>query len=93
MAEVKNNVDESRYEIFVEGQRVGLMTYHVDGATVAAPHTEIEPTHGGQGLGAELVEAALDDIRDKGMKVRPLCPFVSHFIARHPSYQDLLEGS
>jgi predicted GNAT family acetyltransferase len=93
MADVQNNQERSRYEIFLDGNRIGLMTYRVDGDTVATPHTEIDPMHGGQGFGTELVEAALDDIRDMGMYVRPVCPFVRHFISTHTEYQDLVKGS
>jgi uncharacterized protein len=93
MADVRNNREKSRYEIFLDGNRIGLMTYRVEGDTVATPHTEIDPQHEGQGLGAQLVAAALDDIRAEGRYVRPVCPFVSYFISGHPEYQDLVKGS
>ncbi len=91
MTEVKDNPDRSRYEIFVDGERVGLMTYSIDGDTVTTPHTEIDSDHGGQGLGQELVSKALDHIRDTGMLVRPTCPFVQAFIDKTPAYQDLVK--
>jgi predicted GNAT family acetyltransferase len=36
------------------------------------------------------VAAVLDDIRARGMKVRPRCPFVARFIREHPQYADLV---
>ncbi len=89
--EVKDNPDKSRYEIFVAGERVGLMTYTISGDTVTTPHTEIDPRHGGQGLGGTLVGFALDRIRDSGFAVRPLCPFVRAYIDEHPDYHDLVK--
>jgi predicted GNAT family acetyltransferase len=93
MSEVRNNHEKSQYEIFVDGERIGLMTYRVNGDTVTTPHTEIHNTHGSRGLGSELVRASLDDIRAEGKYVRPLCPFVRAFIDKHPEYQDLVKGS
>jgi predicted GNAT family acetyltransferase len=93
MVDVQKNPERSRYEILLDGKRIGLMTYRVDGDTVATPHTEIDPEHGGRGFATHLVESALDDIRDQGMYVLPLCSFVRHFISTHPDYQDLVKGS
>jgi predicted GNAT family acetyltransferase len=36
------------------------------------------------------VADALDDIRSRGLKVVPLCPFVAAYIRRHPEYEDLV---
>jgi uncharacterized protein len=40
--------------------------------------------------GAELVAWALADIRANGLKIVPLCPFVSAYLQRHPEYADLV---
>jgi predicted GNAT family acetyltransferase len=53
-------------------------------------HTEVEPEWEGRGVGSELVRGALDDVRARGLKVRPLCPFVRAFIERHSEYLDLV---
>lgn len=92
MAEVIDVPEESRYEIRLDGARVGLLDYYVSGDTVTIPHTEIDPAYGGRGLGGVLVKDALDDIRSKGLSVRPACSFVRHYIADHPEYADLVEG-
>ena len=44
----------------------------------------------GQGIGKELVLAALEDIRSKGLLVVPQCPFVVTYIRRHPEWMDLV---
>ncbi len=93
MSEVSNNREQSRYEIFVDGERIGFMTYHLDGDTVTTPHTEIDRAYGSRGHGQELVRAALDQIRADGRVVVPLCPFVEFYIDRHRDYQDLVKAS
>jgi predicted GNAT family acetyltransferase len=89
-SEVRNNSERSRYELFVDGQLVGIADYRVTGETVVLPHTEIAPDRRGQGLGAVLVQAVLDDVRSSGRAVVPTCWYVAEFIDDHPEYRDLL---
>lgn len=44
----------------------------------------------GQGLGAVLVQGALDDVRTTGRTVVPEYWYVAEFIDEHPEYQGLL---
>jgi predicted GNAT family acetyltransferase len=93
MAEVKDVPGQSRFEIHLDGRRVGVLDYYVSGDTVTMPHTEVDPAYGGRGLGGELVKNALDDVRSRGRRVRPACSFVRHYILEHPEYADLVEGA
>jgi predicted GNAT family acetyltransferase len=87
--EVRNNSDQSRYELLIDGTVVGIVDYHVVGDTVVFPHTEIESERRGQGLGAQLVQYALDDVRATNRRVVPQCWYVAQYIAEHPEYADL----
>ena len=87
--EVRNNVARSRYELAIDDQLVGIADYRVVGDVVVFPHTEIERTRRGQGLGAQLVQYALDDVRATNRRVEPQCWYVAEFIAEHPEYADL----
>jgi predicted GNAT family acetyltransferase len=90
---VRDNPEESRYEIR-DGDRVlGFAAYERRGDTVVFTHTEVDPDAGQDGLGSTLVRAALDDVRSKGGSVVPLCPFVRGWIERHPDYADLVASS
>src|SRR3954451_14861558 len=64
--DVKDNKDQSRYEISVDGEMVGIADYFITGDSVVFPHTVINPARRGQGLAAQLVQAALDDVRKAG---------------------------
>jgi predicted GNAT family acetyltransferase len=86
---VRRNAERSRYELLVDGEVVGVADYHIDGGTWIFPHTVIAPDRRGQGLGAELVRAALDDVRRVGGTVVPSCWYVAEFIDTHPGYADL----
>lgn len=87
---VTNNPEKSRYEIHVDGLLAGFTEYVDQGDLLVFPHTEIAPDYSGQGLAAILVTEALDDVRAKGRVIRPVCPYVAAFIAKHPDYQDLV---
>jgi predicted GNAT family acetyltransferase len=88
--EVQRNDERSRYELLIDGELVGIADYHERGNTVIVPHTEIERSRRGQGLGAVLVRHVLDDLRGSGRSVVPACWYVARFIDEHPEYQDLL---
>ena len=89
---VRDNPGEGRYELFVAGQLAGHATYTLSGPTMTIPHTEVRPRFEGQGLGARLARFALDDARERGLRVVPRCPFVAAYIGRHPEYADLVAG-
>jgi predicted GNAT family acetyltransferase len=88
--EVHRNAARSRYEISLDGRLVGFADYRADGDTIVFPHTEIEPSMRNEGLGAELVRGALDDVRARGGTVVAQCWYVAEFIDQHPRYADLL---
>lgn len=60
------------------------------GGPVVIEHTYVSPTLRGQGMAGKLTKAAADHLRSKGVKVRPVCPYVVEWFALHPEEQDLL---
>lgn len=87
---VTDNPAAERYEIVVDGERAGFVTYRLSPGVISFLHTEIDPEQERQGFGSRLVADALDDARAKQLAVRPVCPFVAYFIERHPEYADLV---
>jgi uncharacterized protein len=47
--------ERGRFEIRVDDRVVGLASYHVENGTMTLPHTEVDPSMGGRGLGTTLV--------------------------------------
>jgi predicted GNAT family acetyltransferase len=81
---------DNRYELVEDGVVIGFAEYQVRGDAVVLPHTVIDPDRRGEGLGAVLVQGALDDVRPAGRTVVPACWYVRQFIDAHPEYADLL---
>jgi uncharacterized protein len=88
--EIVDRPERDRYELELDGKRVGLLTYRLTGSVVTLQHTEIDPVYGGRGLGSALARFVLDDARARSLSVEPRCRFVAVFIERHPEYADLV---
>ena len=87
---VRDNPEELRYEILREGELVGEIRYRTEPGVIVLVHTDVAPSAEGQGVGSRLVAGALDDIRARGLRVVPVCPFVRAYLRRHPEQRDLV---
>jgi len=88
--EVVDNAAELRFEARDGDRVVGFAQYQVQDQTVVFTHTEVDDDEEGQGVGGALVRGALDQVRDAGLTVLPVCPFVKAWIDRHEDYQPLV---
>ena len=87
---VQDNPVELQYELLDGGEVVGLIRYRREPGAIALVHTDVDPDLEGTGAAGELVEGALDDLRSRGLRVIPICPYVRSWIDRHPAYADLV---
>lgn len=87
---VRNNTDENRYELSVDGH-LAATYYRIADGVITFVHTEVPDALAGRGVGSKLVKGALDQVRAAGLKVVPQCPFVRAYIEKHPDYADLLK--
>ena len=87
--EVLDAADAQRYEARRNGELLGFAAYQRTDELTVFNHTEIEARFEGQGVGSALVRAALNDVRERGMKVLAVCPFVEAYMRRHTDYADL----
>jgi predicted GNAT family acetyltransferase len=88
-ARVVDNPDELRYELWLGQTCAGFLAYRREPGALVLVHTDIDPALEGRGLGSRLVAGALADMRTRGLKLVPLCPFVD-YLRRHPEHQDLV---
>ena len=82
--------ERGRFEVRVDDRVVGLASYHIDGTTMTLPHTEVDPSMSGRGIGTTLVAGVLSAARERGLTVLPYCSFVRHYIQTHPEEMDLV---
>lgn len=88
---VEDAPERSRFEISVDGERVGYTTYREEQGALVFPHTIIDPGHEGEGLGSALIGGALAAVRASHRQIVPLCPFVAAYIEHHPELADLVD--
>lgn len=86
---VRHNPELNRYELTVEG-KTAVADYRLQGDRVAMAHVGVPKELENRGIGSALVKFALEDIRARGLKVVPVCPFVAAYIKRHPEWADLV---
>ena len=78
-----DNKDASRYELRQGGALMAWIDYRLQDGIVVLTHTEVVAASEGQGLGSKVADRALDEVRRRGLKVRPACDFVARFIERN----------
>lgn len=88
--EVVDRTEAHRYQILADGEVAGYVEYQLSPGEIMFIHTEIDEAYEGKGIGSVLVRHVLDDARERGLAVLPLCPFVRGWISRHEDYLDLV---
>lgn len=91
--QVTDNPKQHRYEARLDGELVGYLAYRLHPQVITLVHTETLPAGQGRHVGSRLVQKALDDIRARGLRMVPICPFVRGWLQRHPEYDDLVTAA
>lgn len=92
VVEVRDNEAANRFEAWVDGELAGFAEYTRADGWFVFTHTEVFPAFEGRGVGGRLASGALDQVRARGLRANPQCPFISAYIRAHPAYQDLVVG-
>jgi predicted GNAT family acetyltransferase len=92
MATVVNNKNEKRFELATSAGKMAVLEYQLanGGTALALTHTYVPSEARAQGLGSELVEGALCDIRKNNQRVVPICPFVINYMRNHSEWDDIM---
>jgi predicted GNAT family acetyltransferase len=81
---------QHRYELHVGESVATFAEFRVRPGYLVFTHTETDPAFEGRGYGSALAKGALDDVRQRGERIKAECPFIAAYIKRHPEYEDLL---
>ena len=80
---IVDNPDRERYELLVDDEVAGYLTYRRSDGAIYIPSTVVLPAHRGQGLASKLVEHVMDDARTAGLEVSTGCWYVRDWLAAH----------
>ena len=89
--DVVEKSEQNRFELALDGG-TALVAYRVDGNRLVLIHTEVPEEFSGQGIGSRLAKGVFELIRAIGRKAVVRCPFLKAWIAKHPEYDDIVDG-
>jgi predicted GNAT family acetyltransferase len=80
---VVDDTDREQFTIEMDGTAAWL-AYKLRGARLHLVHTEVPEAFRGQGVGGQLVEAALAKARADRLTIVPWCPYARQWLKEHP---------
>lgn len=84
---VINNPTKSRYEL-VEDGHTAYADCHLYDRTLSINYVFTPPELQGKGTAGRLMEAIMADVKNQGIKVRPVCGYAASWLKRHPELSD-----
>lgn len=86
---VTHNEARNRFEIQLNDM-LARLAYIPAKNNILYIDTQVPSEFEGQGIGSKLAHFALEYAKENGLKVQPLCPFISAYVRRHPEYNDIV---
>lgn len=74
-----------------DGALIAEITFPEKNGVAVIDHTFVDDSLRGQVVAGQLVRTAVEQIRSKGRKARPVCSYARAWFDRHPEEGDLLE--
>lgn len=90
---IQHKEENNKGSFYIEDNEVTIakITYSKAGEEkLILDHTEVDISLKGQGVGLQLVEAAVNFARTHNFKIMPLCPFANAMFKRHTAFKDVL---
>jgi predicted GNAT family acetyltransferase len=78
------------YRVKVNGAVAEMTFSRASDRLIIIDHTYVPDALRGRKIGNLLLERAIADMRSKGGKIFPLCPFAASQFRSHPEYRDVL---
>ena len=79
------------YACAPDGTLLAEITFPDAGGVAQIDHTFVAPALRGQSVAGQLMAAAVGQIRTRGLKAHPTCPYAVAWFSRHPEQTDLLD--
>ena len=89
--EVIHNKEKKQFEMQL-GDQIAMVKYILGSSEIIFTHTEVPEEFEGHGIASKIAKVAVEYSKAQGMRIRPLCPYMSAYIKRHPEYQSITAG-
>ena len=85
-----DHAEKNQYEF-----QIGKLTPKIeyiknDEGEIYFMHTIVPFGLQGKGIGSQLTKKALIDVKHKGLRLIPMCPFTASYIMKHPEWKSLV---
>lgn len=81
-----------RYVVTLEGYEAEMTYSRASPTLIIVDHTGVPDGLRGKGVGQALALHAVEEAKNGGWKIIPLCPFFKAQFDRHPEWQDIIGG-
>lgn len=85
--------ESDRFTISVDGHTAGFTRIRDRNGKRIFPHTEIDDAFQGRGLATILIGEALQQTRDAGLRIVPVCTMVVAYVKKHPEFGDVVDAA
>ncbi len=75
----------------MDGQQVGQAEFADRDGQRVFTHTEVNSEFEGRGLATILISEALQQTRDAGLRIVPVCEMVASYVGKHDEYADAVD--
>ncbi|MBY0287975.1 MAG: N-acetyltransferase [Mycobacteriaceae bacterium] len=80
--------ETDRFIISVDGTVAGFTEISDSDGRRTFPHTEVDDAFQGRGLASTLIGEALQQTKDDGLQIVPVCAMVQSYVEKHPEFDD-----
>jgi predicted GNAT family acetyltransferase len=84
--------EADRFTIAVDGTVAGFTEIVDRDGKRTFPHTEVDDAFRGRGLASILIGEALQQTRDEGLRIVPVCSMVAAYVEKHHEFDDVVDA-
>jgi uncharacterized protein len=85
--------EADRFTISVDGGIAGFTETKDSDNQRTFPHTEVDDAFQGRGLASILIGEALQQTKDAGLRIVPVCSMVQAYVKKHPEFDDVVDAA
>ena len=87
---VIDNVGTGRFELRVDGELRSFANYRERSGALVVPHVETIRQYRGNGFAEHLMDGVVENLRETGRLIVPICPYAAEYLRARPDTHDLL---
>jgi len=87
---VSRHDDRAQYELHDGDELLSFAPFTESDGVMTVPHIETLVQHRGRGYSAVLMDALVDDLRSRGLRIEPTCGVVRRHVRALPDADELM---